>query len=148
MEGAKGLLDELEQANELWLNDRGAFQHKLKSVSSRLINCVEDASQDEMPGLLEVVLGKEGDTSNNFLSFAMDLAKDKQKERSKDGGDLLQHVAEVLGSLIQQYPEKSKPELKRLVKFAKALFFCHPAAKVRVAGLHLLEICVSSPIPG
>ena len=57
MERAKGLLDELEQANELWLNDRGAFQHKLKSVSSRLINCVEDASQDEVPGLLEVVLG-------------------------------------------------------------------------------------------
>ena len=81
MEGAKGLLDELEEANELWLNDRGAFQHKLKSVSSRLINCVEDASQDEVPGLLEVVLGKEGDTSNNFLSFAMSfLGLDKITE--------------------------------------------------------------------
>ena len=147
MEEVKSLLDELEQAKEVWLEDRGVFLLKLKSVSSRLADCIEAPSQDEVPGLLEVVLGQVEleDKSSNILSFATALAKDKQKERSKDGGDFLQHVAELLGALQQQHPKLARPQLMRLVKLAKALFFCHPTAKVRVAGLQLLEICVTAP---
>ena len=150
MDEVKGLLDELEQAKEVWLEDRGVFLLKLKSVSSRLADCIEATSQDEVPGLLEVVLGEveREDSSSNILSFATALAKDNQKERCKDGGDLLQHVAELLGALQQQHPKLARPQLTRLVKLAKALFFCHPTAKVRVAGLQLLETCVTAPSPG
>ena len=148
MEEVKSLLDELEQAKEVWLKDRGVFLLKLKSVSSRLANCVETASQDEVPGILEVVMGKGEDSSSNILSFATDLAKDQQKERSKDGGDLLQHVAELLGSLQQKHPKLVRPRLARLLKLAKALFFCHPTAKVRIRGLILVETCVTAPSPG
>ena len=149
MEEVKSLLEELEQAKEVWIKDRGVFLIKLKSVSLRLADCVEATSQDEVPGLLEVIFGKGGeDSSSNILSFATALAKDQQKERSKDGGDLLQHVAELLGSLQHQHPKQSRAQLKRLVKLAKALFFCHPTAKVRVAGLQLLETCVTTPSNG
>ena len=148
MEEVKGLLDELEQAKEVWLNDRSVFLLKLKSVSSRLADCIEATSQDEVPGLLEVVLGKGEDLDSSILSFVTDLAKDKQKERSKDGGDLLQHVAGMLGSLLQQNPKLAKPHLTRLVRLSKSLFFCHPTAKVRVAGLQLLEICLTTRSPG
>ena len=148
MDEAKSLLDELEQAKEVWLEDRGVFLLKLKSVSSRLADCIEATSQDEVPGLLEVVLGEVDREDPNILSFATALAKDKQKERSKDGGDFLQHVAELLGGLQQQHPKLARPQLTRLVKLSKALFFCHPTAKVRVAGLQLLETCLTAPSPG
>merc|ERR1719234_2713653 len=149
MEEVKSLLKELEQVKDVWIKDRGIFLLKLKSLGSRLAECVEATSQDELPGLLEVVFGKaEEDSSSNILSFATAFAKDQQKERSKDGGDLLQHVAELLGSLQHQHPKQSRPHLERLVKLAKALFFCHPTAKVRVAGLQLLETCVTAPSPG
>lgn len=149
MEELTSLVSSLPDLRSSWLSSPATLGLKLRAVSSRLTACLEAVAPEDVPGLLDLLVGV-GEVAGvegvlSLLGEALALAKDKQKERSKDAGDFLRDVAELLGLLVKQHPQMLRSRLPRLVQLGRALFFLHPAAKVRVEGLLLLEACVEVP---
>jgi len=145
MEELRELVGEVGQAREAWLTDRASFTLRLRTVWCRVASCLETAGAAEVLAMLGSLVGGEEEEETSLLQLALELARDKQKERAKDAGEFLRDVAEQLGGLVNHHPALLAPHLPELVALARALYVCHPMAKVKVEALVLLERVVESP---
>ena len=145
MEELRELVGELGEARDAWAADRASFALRLRTVWCRVASCLETAGSAEVPAMLGSLVGGEQEEESSLLQLALELARDKQKERAKDAGEFLRDVAEQLGGLVDHHPALLAPHLPGLVALARALYVCHPLAKVKVEALGLLEKVVESP---
>jgi hypothetical protein len=148
MESVGGLVAELPGALASWVREPAGLGPRLRALAARLAARLEAAGPEELPGMVDCLLGARGSQEAEpltLLSFSLGLAKDQQKERAKDGGDFLRDVAELLGTLLAAQPALLAPRLTDLLHLARVLFFCHPAVKVRLEALRLVERGAETP---
>ena len=134
MDSLTRVLGELVSALGAWETHPASLHLRLAQVSHQLSLALEGVTPEEVPGLLERLLGDQEQEERSLLQVCLGLAKDRQKERSKAGGDFLRDVAELLSTLLLQHPGLLGPRLEQLVHLGRALFFCHPIAKVHKTG--------------
>ena len=130
MDSLTRVLGEVVSALEAWETHPASLPLRLAQVSHQLSLALEGVAPEEVPGLLERLLGDQEQEERSLLQVCLGLAKDRQKERSKAGGEFLRDVAELFSTLLLQHPELLGPRLQQLVHLGRALFFCHPIAKV------------------